>query len=78
MKQLSKQFWCGEKGFVLNDLLINVVAIFCVLATVTVPNASNLIDQGKVESHETELQNVLEILADRAQDALDEAATEDN
>jgi Tfp pilus assembly protein PilE len=75
LKKFFKQFRYGEKGFILSELLVNVVAVFGVLSAVAVPNASNFIEQGKVESYETELHNItteiMEILADRAADALD-------
>ena len=83
MKQLFKQFRYGEKGFILSELLVNVVAVFSVLTIAAIPNVSNAIGQIETESYEAELHNItteiMEILVDRAAGVLDEAvvATDD-
>ena len=75
MKQLFKQFRYGEKGFILSELLVNVVAVFSVLTAVAIPNVGEFIEQGKAESYETDLHNlttdIMETLAYRAAGALD-------
>jgi Tfp pilus assembly protein PilE len=77
MKNLFRKARYGEKGFILSELLVNVVAVFGVLTAVAVPNVGGFIEQGKAESHETELRNItieiMEILVDRAAGVLDGA-----
>ena len=73
MKNLFRKARHGEKGFILSELLVNVVAIIGVLTVVAVPNVSNSIGQVKVESCDTEdtTTTIIEMLGDRAADALD-------
>jgi len=65
MKKLLKKFRYGEKGFTLIELLVVVAilgvlaAVLGVLAAVAVPNVGKFIGQGKEQSYDAELHNVV-------------------